>query len=134
MEAVIVGEDEGLFAQGGIQQMQGAILGADGIDALRHEILGDRGQAVAGEGIVEADGLAEVVRMEVLTLREEGGEQSDADGAAEIAQHVEEAGGAGGILRLDAAGGDERKRNNDEGEADGTDDLRQHQLLPRLLP
>ena len=54
---------------------------------------------------------------------EEGGEQGDADGAAEVAQDVEQARGRAGILRQDVGGGDQRHGDHHQRLAKRADDL-----------
>lgn len=71
--------------------------------------------------------------MELFALRQEGLQRGDAEGAAEIAHHVEERRSRTGILLLDACGGDRRKRGENERLTDGADDVRPEQLVGGII-
>ena len=100
---------------------------------MRHEVVGQRRDAIAHFLAAEIDGLADDVGMKLLALGDDGGEHGGADGAAEVAHHVGDAGSGGGILRRHAAERDRAQRRQQQRLADGADDVGHEQLVAGIV-
>ena len=80
-------------------------------------------QALLHLWIGRHDGFAQVVEIDLGAGIEQGGEQGDADGTAEVAQDVEQAGGRASVLRHDIGRSDQRNRDHHQRLAQRADDL-----------
>ena len=102
-EQVAKSQDESLLLHDLADGNDGAVGCLGMIDhAVAHEVLGELLDPSASCLFEQGYRLHQHVGMILLALGQKGLQQCDADGAAEIAHHVEQAGGRTGILRLDA--------------------------------
>ena len=116
-EDVDVGHEGGLLLQEAVHEAEGAWARLCGADAVA-EIHGNGGglllQHHGGGGEVCADfGLVEGGAAD-----EGGGGHGDADGAADVAEHVEEASGIAHVVSRDGGGAHGGERNKDEAEGE----------------
>ncbi|MCY1289944.1 hypothetical protein D9M70_390600 [compost metagenome] len=96
---------------------------------MGHEVLGQIADAVTDLVAGKRDGLADDVGMELLPLGQHGRERGRSNRAAEIAQHVRQAGGGGRVARRDAGGRDHRDRRQHQCLADGAHDIGHEELV-----
>ena len=121
VEGIVVRHDHGLLMHDLADSSQRRLLAP--------QLLGQRSQAFGYCRVVGYDGFSQVVEVNLAAAVQQGGEQGDADGAAEVAQDVEQAGGGAGILRLDVGGGDQRDGHHDHWLAERANDLDRVELI-----
>ncbi len=86
---------------------------------LAAQLRGELREAFVDLRVGRHQGFAQIVEVHLGATVEQGREQGDADGAAEVAQDVEQARGRAGILWLQVGGGDQRNGHHDHRLAEG---------------
>src|SRR3981189_3476272 len=82
---------------------------------------------------IERHGLTDNVGMELLAFGDDRRQGRRANRAAEITEHVEEAGSIAGILGSNAEHRDGGERSDDQRLADGADDIGQPELVAGIV-
>ena len=94
-EHLVVGHDGRLPADGVRQHGLGLLAGQLGTGALRHHGLGQLQQVALSLYAAGGQGAADLADMDAGVVVDQGGDDGDAEGTAQVAQHVEQGRGGG---------------------------------------
>ena len=119
-EDVYVGHERGLLQHHAIEQSQGA-GSALGASELMAEICGQRGGFLLEDEAGGREVGADFGLMQGCAADERGGGHGDADGAADVAEHVEEAGGVAHLFAGNGGGAHGGQRDEDEAQGESGD-------------
>src|SRR5262249_24703084 len=98
-------------------------------NAVRKEVIGQIRDAVPGRFEIERHRMADDCGMILIDVCDDGADDGGANGAAQIAQHVREAGSSACILWRDSPGGDDAKGRDHHSLAHGAQDIGEEELV-----
>ncbi len=127
-EDVDVGEQGGLLLHEAVDEAEGARARGARAHAMA-EILGDHGRSLLQHGARLRQAGAKFVLVEIGAADDGGGGHGNANGPADVAQHVEETGGVAHLLRGNGARRHGGQRNENEAQRETGDHNRKQKRV-----